>query len=1358
MILLTGENAFSQFRLDAMRDAMRRAVPEVDIEVDARWVYALDMADVPFTPDELRRAATLLNAEYKESDSAARDDFAFDGDGDDEMRDRRSNGAPGGAKAAGDGTARFYVTPRKGTISPWSSKATDIFRNCSLSSIRRVERGILFRLTVRGAPAADGRIGFAREQSPTAEQVLASHPEILAPLYDKMTEGVYRDIGDLFDEGEPRKGRTYDVLAKGVEAIREANEEIGLAISEQEMEYLAKSFAAAGRNPTDTELVMFGQVNSEHCRHKIFGAKFVIDGEEMPSSLFGMIKNTHALRPQDTLSAYKDNSSVVKGYKTKVFSIDPRTGAYGFKDEQLEQLMKVETHNHPTAISPYPGAATGVGGEIRDEAATGTGSRTVAGICGFMVSNLRIPGFPQPWERLYADFPSRLATPLQIMTEGPIGGAAFGNEFGRPQLCGFFRTYEGEIAGELRGYHKPIMLAGGMGVIRHSQVQKKNVSAGALIVQIGGPAMRIGLGGGAASSMMTGTNSEALDFNSVQRGNAEMQRRCQGVIDACAWLGPKNPIISIHDIGAGGLSNGCPELVEATGGRFQLREVHNEEKSMSPMEIWCCEAQERYVLALRPEAGEFFERLCKRERCPVAFIGIATGDGRLVLEDSYFGDKPIDMDIKVLLGKPPRMVRDVRRVKKEHKPLNMNGVRPFDAFMRVLRLPAVADKTFLVAITDRTVTGRVARDQMVGRYQLPAADCAVATMGYATYNGQAMATGERTPVAMLDGPASGRLAVAEAITNLAAADVGDISNIRLSANWMAPCGDDGEDAILYDTVEEVGMRFCPALGVSIPVGKDSCSMHTVWQDSKGAKRKQVAPLSLVVSSFAPVDDVRLTLTPDLKPDPEGEASFLVYVDAGDGSHPLGATALAQVYSQLGDSHADCDAQRLKDFFAATQRIVRKGLALAYHDRSDGGLAVTLAEMAVTGGRGIVARLPDGDALCQLFNEQPGAVLQVSESNVRKVLRLYHAANLDATVIGAVSRSSRTFNVFVGERECIRTDITTVRRVWSETTYRMQALRDNPATAREEYDNALDEFDPGLTFRLTYDPDEGRAPVVADGEAAGGGKVEQMSLFDDASAQRRKAPKVAILREQGVNGHIEMAAAFALAGFECVDVHMSDLIAGRTGLGGFSGLVACGGFSYGDVLGAGSGWARSILYNDRLKAMFAEFFARPGTFSLGVCNGCQMLSQLKEIIPGAEGWPKFVRNISEQFEARYSCVEIEPSPSIFFKGMEGSRLPIAVAHGEGRVWTEGWAPSICAAHFVDGRGNATTRYPFNPNGSLGGQTAFTTTDGRATIMMPHPERGFRSCQLSYNPGVFKGEAGPWLRMFQNAYAFATARKP
>ena len=1277
-ILLTGAAAYSPFRLDALRTAMSAYAPELKTaQIEAFWVYAIQPEGEGPDAENLARASLLLNAVG-----------AFE-------------------KKAG----AFFVTPRKGTISPWSSKATDIFRNCGLSGIARVERGVCFRISPAVAPAA------------------------LPALYDRMTEGVYTDLDDLFDQPPPKPGRTFDVLARGIDAIREANDELGLAISEGEMQYLADSFTAAGRNPTDTELVMFGQVNSEHCRHKIFGAQFIIDGKKMPDSLFGMIKNTHKKNGAGTLVAYKDNSSVVAGYPTQMFLPDA-AHTYGFRKVQLDQLMKVETHNHPTAISPYPGAATGVGGEIRDEAATGSGSRTHAGICGFMVSDLHIPGYPQPWERTYAEFPKRLATPLAIMTEGPIGGAAFGNEFGRPQLTGFFRTYEGEAAGLYRGYHKPIMLAGGHGVIIRDQVEKKPVTTGAAIVQIGGPAMRIGLGGGAASSMMTGTNDEALDFNSVQRGNAEMQRRCQGVINACAAMGKKNPILSIHDIGAGGLSNGCPELVEATGGTFKLRQIHNEEFSMNPMEIWCCEAQERYVLALRPEARMFFEELCARERCPVAFIGEATGDGRLVLEDDYFQDRPIDMDVKVLLGKPPRMVRDVKRVKVEHPELDLTGIKPQDAFFRLLHLPTIADKTFLVTITDRSVTGLVARDQMVGPYQLPAADCAVTTMGYKTLNGQAMATGERTPTALVNGPVSARLAITEALTNLAAAYCGDIRNVRLSANWMAPCGEPGEDANLFETVKEVGLHFCPALGISVPVGKDSCSMHTTWTDSKGVSHKQVAPLSLVVSSFSPVEDVSLTLTPDLK----AGATALVYVDLGDGAYRLGASCLAQVYNQVGRTTADADAKTVKAFFNAMQKIVSRKLACAYHDRSDGGLAVTLAEMAITGGRGVSVTLADADAagkpldpLAVLFSEEPGAVLQVSEDHLKDVLGVFARAGLGEMthVIGSVT-DDRSFRVQVGCRRVLDTDITAVRRAWSETTFRMQSLRDNPVTAREEYDNGLDETDPGLTFRLTYKPD---AKV-----SAGKGR-----------------PKVAILREQGVNGHIEMAAAFALAGFESVDVHMTDLLSGRVDLADFKGLVACGGFSYGDVLGAGSGWARSILFNAKLKMMFKKFFHRKDTFSLGVCNGCQMMSQLKDLIPGAAGWPAFKRNISEQFEARYCTLEVLDSPSIFFKDMAGSRVPIAVAHGEGRVeWPEGCAPKQVkpALRYVDGRGQPTERYPWNPNGSAGGLTAFTTTDGRATIMMPHPERGFRASQLSYNPGVFTKEAGPWMRMFRNAYAFAT----
>ena len=1292
MIVLCGESAYSPFRLEALEAAAARVSPGMPApRLSARFAYALEEGKGGISARDLERARQLLDAQEAPWD------------------------------------ADFAVAPRKGTISPWSSKATDIFRNCGLSTVKRVERAIAFKAS---RPLSDAEKGV---------------------LHDRMTEGVYDTLDGIFEAGEPRPGRSYDVLGRGVEAVREANEALGLAISEGEMEYLAKSFAAAGRNPTDTELAMFGQVNSEHCRHKIFGAEFTIDGKRMPKSLFEMIKNTHAKCPEGTLSAYKDNAAVVEGGPADVFAIDPVTNAYRFRKDVQDRLMKVETHNHPTAISPYPGAATGVGGEIRDEAATGSGSRTVAGICGFMVSNLKIPGFPQPWERVYAEFPSRFATPLQIMKEGPIGGAAFGNEFGRPQLCGFFRTYESEVAGEHRGYHKPVMLAGGMGTIRRSQVEKKPVKPGSLIVQIGGPAMRIGLGGGAASSMTAGANTEALDFDSVQRGNAEMQRRCQGVIDACAGMGRANPILSIHDIGAGGLSNGCPELVEATGGRFSLRAVHNEERSMNPMEIWCCEAQERYVLALKPSARDFFERLCARERCPAAFIGVATGDGRLVLEDPLFGDKPIDMDISVLLGKPPRMRRNVRRVKMLPGVCNFEGVRSMDAFWRVLHLPAVASKNFLVTIADRTVTGLVARDQMAGPYQLPVSDCAVATAGYKTFAGQAMATGERSPVATIDGPASGHLAIAEAMTNLAAAGVADVRQVRLSANWMAPCGEPGEDAVLYDTVKAVGMDFCPKLGVSIPVGKDSCSMRSTWKDSVGAEHRQVSPLTLAVSAFGPVGDVRLAVTPDLKPSPDGAATRLVFVELGDGTQPLGATALAQVYGQTGRFCADADPVRIRRFFGAMAEIVAGRLALAYHDRSDGGVAVTLAEMAISGGRGIEAVLPGGDVLAVLFNEQPGAVLQVREADLAKVLGIFRKAKLDACDIGR-ALEERRFAISVGPRMAIDTDLASVRRAWSETTYRMQALRDNPECAKQEYDQALDADDPGMTFRLTFDPDALPLPATS-AKAARGASARKAR-----SGRGAEKPRMAILREQGVNGHIEMAAAFALAGFDCTDVHMSDLIAGRVDLADFDGLVACGGFSYGDVLGAGSGWARSILFNAKLERMFAKFFARKGTFSLGVCNGCQMLSQMKDLIPGAEAWPRFARNLSEQFEARYSTVEIDASPSVFFRGMEGSRLPIAVAHGEGRVEAaSGATPGILAAHYVDGRGRPTEMYPANPNGSPGGATAFTTPDGRATIMMPHPERGFRACQLSYNPGVFRND-GPWMRMFRNAYLFATGGMP
>jgi len=1283
MIMLEGGAAFSAFRLDTLKAALaeRVAAPGDAVAVEAAFVYLLDL-ERPLDADTSARARSLLGA---------------------------SDAAP----AAGG----FFISPRKGTISPWSSKATDIFANCGLSAVRRVERAVRMVVSCGGREAPFARLRPA-----------------LDILHDRMTEGLYDDLGDFFAHRPPAAGRVFDVLGRGRAALEEADAAMGLALSGDEIAYLLENYTREGRNPTDTELVMFGQVNSEHCRHKIFNAAWVVDGRAEALSLFKMITHTHARHPEGTLVAYADNSSVIEGFPVSAFRMDPETRRYGFEDDQIDLLMKVETHNHPTAISPFPGAATGVGGEIRDEAATGRGSRSRAGISGFMVSNLRIPGYVLPWEREIAGFPRRLASPLAIMTDGPLGGAAFGNEFGRPQLCGFFRTYEEQVAGRHRGYHKPIMLAGGMGCIRRCQVSKQPVPPGALIVQLGGPALRIGLGGGAASSMATGSNDEALDFDSVQRGNAEMERRCQEVIDACAALGAENPILSIHDIGAGGLSNGCPELVERTGATFQLRAVRNEEPSMSPMEIWCCEAQERYVLAIRPEDRARFERLCDRERCPAAFIGVARADRRLVLEDAHFGDRPIDMDVSVLLGKPPRMVRDVARAAPSAAPLDLARVAPEEALERVLRLPAVADKTFLITIADRTVTGLVCRDQMVGRYQLPAADCAVTAHGYTAHTGACMAVGERTPVALLSGPASGRMAVGEAITNCAGAAIGAIGAVKLSANWMCACGEPGEDAELFDTVRAVGLAFCPALGVAIPVGKDSLSMRTVWTDGAGASHRQVAPLSLIVSAFAPVSDVRKTVTPDLKPG----ASLLALVDLGRGQNRLGGSALAQVYNQVGDRPPDCDDPALlRAFFDAMQEAVGCGLLLAYHDRSDGGAIVTLAEMAMTGGRGLHADLPGDRAFESLFSEELGAVLQVAEDRAGELRALLDRHGLGAMthIIGRPA-ADRSFTVTAAGAPAIATDITRLRRLWSALTNRMQALRDNPVCARQEYDNALDADDPGMTFRLTYAPDEAPCSITL-----------------------QEKPRVAILREQGVNGHVEMAAGFSLAGFEAVDVHMTDLLAGRADLATFGGLVACGGFSYGDVLGAGSGWARSILFNARLMERFAAFFNRPETFTLGVCNGCQMVSQLKAIIPGADRWPRFQRNLSEQFEARYATVEVTESPAILFQGMAGSRVPIAVAHGEGLAVFDtpaDEAAAISALRYVDGRGRPTERYPWNPNGSAGGRTGFTTDDGRATILMPHPERGFRSAQLSYKPDdLFTGEAGPWMRMFRNAYAFAAS---
>ncbi len=1277
---LVGQTALSAFRIEALKKQLSE-VGFANCEIRTAWVYLLQTSS-DLTEENITKACTLLDADASK---------ALPQDG-------------------------LFVAPRLGTISPWSSKATDIFRYCGVRGVRRVEHAMYM------AVEKDGRV-LTREDLGAAG---------LNVLHDRMIEGVFitAELDGFFTMARPARGKSFDVMNEGRDALVRANKEIGLAMSDPEIDYLYKAYANAKRNPTDTELTMFGQVNSEHCRHKIFNAEWVIDGEKRDMSLFGMIKNTHKLHPEGTQVAYKDNSGVIDGFRTMAFQADPKDNTYKFAEDQVEMLMKVETHNHPTAISPYPGAATGVGGEIRDESATGIGSRTKAGICGFCVSNLQIPGYRQPWEKDFAERPERLSPALNIMLEGPIGGAAFGNEFGRPQLCGFFRTLEEEACGKYWGYHKPIMLAGGMGNIRHDQVLKREVPSHVLVVQIGGPAMRIGLGGGAASSMASGTNEAKLDFDSVQRGNAEMQRRCQGVIDACVALGNNNPILSLHDIGAGGLSNGCPELVEATGADFELRNVHNEELSMSPMEIWCCEAQERYVLAIRPEDRLLFESFCERERCPVAFIGETREDGRMILHDNHFNDNPIDMDISTLLGKPPRMVRDVKHVDLPKAPLNLSGVTPAEALQRVLRFPAVANKTFLVTITDRTITGMVHRDQMCGPYQLPVADHAVTVTGYQTTTGETMATGERTPIAVLDAPASGRMAVGEAILQLASAPIGPIGTIKLSANWMAACGEEGEDARLFDTVETVGMDVCPQLGVCIPVGKDSCSMRTIWTDSKGQEHKQVGPLSLIVSSFATVTDARKDVTPDLKPG----FSRLMLIDLGNGQQRLGASVLAQVYNQMGDVVPDMDDPKaVRACFEAMQELVDKKLLLAYHDRSDGGVAVTLAEMAMAGGRGVAVNLTGADALAALYNEELGAVLQVAEENAEAVEAILSKHGVKGEWIGLV-QDEPVLQITVNDEPALDETLVTVRRAWSETTYQMQALRDNPECAKMEYDIAEMTDDPGLNFKVTYPLNP--API----------------------AKATPAPKMAILREEGVNGHIEMAAAFTLAGFEAIDVHMTDLLEGRVDLANFKGLVACGGFSYGDVLGAGSGWARSILFNPELKAMFKAFFERPDTFTLGVCNGCQMVSQLKDIIPGAQHWPRFVRNNSEQFEGRYCTLEVLDSPSVLLKGMAGSRLPIAVAHGEGRVSFENEedaAKATQALRFVDGKGQPTEIYPWNPNGSKGGLCGFTSEDGRATILMPHPERSFRSIQLSYDDGTFAaGEDGPWMQLFRNAYAFAT----
>ena len=1296
MLELRGAPALSPFRSRKLHTRLQDIVPAVE-HVYAEFMHFTD-----------------LEFPLSESDQA--------------VLDRLLTYGPSVSAEEPDGVL-FLVVPRPGTLSPWSSKATDIARNCGLRQIRRIERGIAYYVK------ANRKLSLEQRE------------KIAALLHDRMTQKVFHEMGGaelLFHTDEPRTLNRVPVLSGGRQALVDANRSLGLALAEDEIDYLVKSFSDLERDPTDVELMMFAQANSEHCRHKIFNASWDIDGEGQEKSLFAMIRNTFEMNSEGVLSAYKDNASVIAGSRGGRFFPEPETGVYRYHEEDIHILMKVETHNHPTAIAPAAGAATGSGGEIRDEGATGRGSKPKAGLSGFTVSNLNLPNDPQPWELGYGK-PERIASPLDIMIEGPIGGAAFNNEFGRPNLAGYFRTFEEVAPGaggeEVRGYHKPIMIAGGLGNIRANHVEKGNIPVGAKLIVLGGPSMLIGLGGGAASSMDSGSSNENLDFASVQRDNPEMERRCQEVIDRCWQMGDDNPICFIHDVGAGGLSNAMPELVKdgGRGGRFELRDIPSDEPGMSPLEIWCNESQERYVMAVAPENLEQFDALCRRERCPYAVIGEATEAHHLELGDSYFDDRPVDLPMDVLFGKPPRMHRSVSRSSFTKPIFDSTKIDLNDAVSRVLRLPSVGSKSFLITIGDRTITGLVARDQMAGPWQVPVSDVAVTSSSFDVKTGEAMAMGERTPVAVIDAPASGRMAVGEVITNLAAAPVAKLSDIRLSANWMAAAGHPGEDENLYETVRAVGMELCPALGITIPVGKDSMSMKTVWEEDGGEQKSVTAPLSLIISGFAPVTDVDRTLTPQLATD-AGDTD-LILVDLAAGQNRLGGSALAQVYRQVGAVAPDLDdPEDIKAFFAVIQGLNADSKLLAYHDRSDGGLFVTLAEMSFAGHTGIDIKL-DGLAedasqfARELFNEELGAVIQVRREDTGFVLQQFSAAGLGdhTSVIGTVNQDDHIRYTFEGQ-SVISRPRADLQRLWAETSYRVQSLRDNADCAQEEFDNLLDSSDPGLHAELTFDlNDDVSAPYINTGAS----------------------PRVAVLREQGVNGQVEMAAAFDRAGFESVDVHMSDLLSGRVSLEGFNSMVACGGFSYGDVLGAGEGWAKSILFNDRVRDQFAAFFNRQDTLALGVCNGCQMLSNLHELIPGSEGWPRFVRNQSEQFEARLVMAEVPASPSAFMEGMAGSRMPIAVAHGEGRVeFPAGTSADqlsdseLIALRYVDNRGEVTTRYPWNPNGSEAGITGVTTKDGRVTILMPHPERVFRTSQLSWHPADW-GEDAPWIRMFRNA---------
>jgi phosphoribosylformylglycinamidine synthase len=1308
MIELPGALAVSDFRIAKLRPALEKLSPGLGA-VTARFVHFVDLErDL----DSRERALLERLLTYGPREPAAAK-------------------VPGAEIIVAPAGAQITVVPRFGTISPWSSKATDIAKVCGLGAVLRIERGIVWTLATKN------------DLAPERLRALA------APLFDRMTETVLLDRAEaarLFEHEKTRPLRTVS-LATGRDALVKANTDLGLALSDDEIDYLLKNFAALKRDPTDVELMMFAQANSEHCRHKIFNADWIIDGQKQPKSLFAMIRNTHAKNPRGVLSAYRDNAAVIEGPLGKRYFPNPENDIYGAIEEPIDILMKVETHNHPTAISPFPGAATGSGGEIRDEGATGRGAKPKAGLTGFSVSHLRIPGFEQPWEKtpLSKELgkPDRIVSALDIMIEGPIGGAAFNNEFGRPNICGYFRSFEQAAAGDpahrTRGYHKPIMIAGGMGNVRRNHVEKCEIPVGAKVVVLGGPAMLIGLGGGAASSMGSGASSADLDFASVQRGNPEIQRRAQEVIDRCSARWHQNPILLVHDVGAGGLSNAVPEAVAHTPGRgavIDLGAIPNDEPGMSPMELWCNESQERYVLCVDAGKLDDFARICERERCPFAVIGEIDGTGVLVVEDRKSGTRPVDLPLEVLLGKAPKMLRDVRRVTPPQESLAaVDDLR--EAAYRLLRFPAVADKTFLISIGDRTVGGMISRDQMVGPWQVPVADVAVTISDYFGHTGEAMAMGERTPVAVLDAPASGRLAVGESLTNILAADIGSLSDVRLSANWMAACGEPGEDAALYATVHAVGEELCPALGIAIPVGKDSLSMKTVWNEG-ATKKSVVAPVSLIVSAFAPVGDVRRTWTPQLRTDLG--ATILLLIDLGAGQNRLGASSLAQVHGALGATPPDLsDPKLLTQLAAALAELRAQHQVLAYHDRSDGGVFATLVEMAFAGHCGLDVKLPAGanGAAGALFSEELGVVLQVRAAQadaVRAVFERHGLGELTHT-IGAPAREMRIrIEAATGRIDEKWQDL---RRAWSETSLRMRELRDEPSCAREEFEAACDTGAPGLNVALTFDPDEDiSAPFVN-------------------TRVHTARPKVAILREQGVNSQVEMGAVMERVGFESHDVHMSDVLAGRVKLADFRGLVACGGFSYGDVLGAGEGWAKSILYHPATRDEFQRFFERGDTFSLGVCNGCQMFAALKEIVPGAASWPRFVRNRGEQFEGRFSLVELSRSPSIFFDGMEGSTLPIAVAHGEGRAEFANDAEArafsaagLVSARYIEGNRKIATAYPANPNGSPFGIAAVTNADGRVTITMPHPERSFRYAQNSWRPDN-AGEYSGWYRMFGNA---------